>query len=340
MKKVSIVGGGLSGLSLGIYLRKLGVPVVLYEAGKYPKHKVCGEFICGVKETILYEMGLDVVIDNSLNHHTMEWAMGDEVVLRDDLPMVAYGLSRYTLDEVLSEQFKELGGELRLGERMPADSMEKEGVVRGVGKKKSTGKQQWVGLKIHATEATDVSGLEMHVGYSGYIGLCEVEDQRVNCCGLFELDRSIRGGDILKAYLRKNGLNDLVARMDTWRFDEASFSSTAGFKFGVQDQQDDFCIGDAAYLIPPFTGNGMSMAIESAYLAGQLLERYSKGQTAWAQCRLQYQKHIRSRFQKRMALAMTLHPLLFNKTGISLISLSARMGVLPFPFLFNQLRTP
>ena len=42
MKAVTIIGGGLSGLCLGIGLRQRGVPVRIIEAGTYPRHKVCG----------------------------------------------------------------------------------------------------------------------------------------------------------------------------------------------------------------------------------------------------------------------------------------------------------
>jgi 2-polyprenyl-6-methoxyphenol hydroxylase-like FAD-dependent oxidoreductase len=46
-KPITIVGGGLAGLALGIGLRQRGVPVSLWEAGHYPRHRVSGEFICG-----------------------------------------------------------------------------------------------------------------------------------------------------------------------------------------------------------------------------------------------------------------------------------------------------
>jgi 2-polyprenyl-6-methoxyphenol hydroxylase-like FAD-dependent oxidoreductase len=46
-KPITIVGGGLAGLTLGIGLRRRGVPAALWEAGHYPRHRVCGEFICG-----------------------------------------------------------------------------------------------------------------------------------------------------------------------------------------------------------------------------------------------------------------------------------------------------
>ncbi|MFZ9874958.1 MAG: NAD(P)-binding protein, partial [Candidatus Methylacidiphilales bacterium] len=47
MKTVEIVGGGLAGLTLGLCLRQKGVPVDLFEAGTYPRHRVCGEYLSG-----------------------------------------------------------------------------------------------------------------------------------------------------------------------------------------------------------------------------------------------------------------------------------------------------
>ena len=46
-KPIQIVGGGLAGLTLGIALRKKEIPVAIFEAGNYPRHRVCGEFISG-----------------------------------------------------------------------------------------------------------------------------------------------------------------------------------------------------------------------------------------------------------------------------------------------------
>src|SRR5262245_1231910 len=57
-KDIRIVGGGLAGLVLGIGLRRRGVPVHLYEAGGYPRHRVCGEFISGEGLEVLREFEL------------------------------------------------------------------------------------------------------------------------------------------------------------------------------------------------------------------------------------------------------------------------------------------
>ena len=43
---VSIIGGGLAGLSLSIQLAKACYRVILCEKEKYPFHIFCGEYIC------------------------------------------------------------------------------------------------------------------------------------------------------------------------------------------------------------------------------------------------------------------------------------------------------
>ena len=55
---ITIIGGDLTGLSLAIALRKNGIPVILHEAGTYPRHRVCGEFISGVSPATLDTLGI------------------------------------------------------------------------------------------------------------------------------------------------------------------------------------------------------------------------------------------------------------------------------------------
>ena len=57
-KSITIVGGGLAGLTLGIGLRQKGIPVTVWEAGHYPRHRVCGEFISGRGQDVLTRLGL------------------------------------------------------------------------------------------------------------------------------------------------------------------------------------------------------------------------------------------------------------------------------------------
>jgi 2-polyprenyl-6-methoxyphenol hydroxylase-like FAD-dependent oxidoreductase len=57
-RPIQIIGGGLAGLTLGIALRKKEIPATVFEAGNYPRHRVCGEFVSGRGLEILGTLGL------------------------------------------------------------------------------------------------------------------------------------------------------------------------------------------------------------------------------------------------------------------------------------------
>ena len=67
-KVVTIAGGGLAGLSLGIALRQTRTPVILHEAGMYPRHRVCGEFISGVSPAVLETLGIADLVQDAKRH--------------------------------------------------------------------------------------------------------------------------------------------------------------------------------------------------------------------------------------------------------------------------------
>jgi len=64
-QRVQIIGGGLAGLTLGIGLRQHDVPVTIIEAGHYPRHRVCGEFISGAGLQSLARLGLRQKLDQA-----------------------------------------------------------------------------------------------------------------------------------------------------------------------------------------------------------------------------------------------------------------------------------
>jgi flavin-dependent dehydrogenase len=334
MREIEIIGGGLSGLSLGLSLRRREVPVRIIESGHYPRHKVCGEFVCGVSNAVLDDMGLTDVFSNARRHRDLKWWIGNDLVLQDKLPEEAIGLSRYRMDADLAKLFQSVGGNLVTAKR--AGKEDADGRVWAAGKRKRGGR--WIGLKVHA-RGLNLEGLEMHVGRRGYLGLSGIEDGRVNCCGLFRLNKEVDRKNILASYLKMNELDQLYEKFCHWDIDESSFSATAGFSLGAQQSQGAFCVGDASLLIPPFTGNGMSMAIESSWLATPWLEKFSRGELEWLDACSGYASSCDEYFGKRMRLAGGLHPLLFNGAGRSLLKWSALSGLLPFGFLFKQLRS-
>ncbi len=114
-KDVVIAGGGLSGLALGLLLRREGVPVTIIEAGEYPRHRVCGEFISGRGLDVLDRIGLleEVKKAGGRLAGTVLLFAESERTIEFELPRPACCISRYRLDALLARQFEALGGILK-----------------------------------------------------------------------------------------------------------------------------------------------------------------------------------------------------------------------------------
>ena len=114
---IHIIGGGLAGLSLAIGLRRHEVPVVVYEAGNYPRHRVCGEFILGVSDADLTLLGIEDCVADAQRHRQCAWFAGNDQVALRSMPMAARAISRFELDQRLANHATQLGVEIRCGTR-------------------------------------------------------------------------------------------------------------------------------------------------------------------------------------------------------------------------------
>jgi 2-polyprenyl-6-methoxyphenol hydroxylase-like FAD-dependent oxidoreductase len=247
------------------------------------------------------------------------------------------GISRYRLDERLKERVVELGGVVVARSRQARKKS--EGLVWAAGRVPRRG--SWIGLKAHYHGLTVAADLEMHLGADGYAGLARVEDGRVNVCGLFRVDRTLagQGSELLDGYLRAGGNQVLADRLREAAIDVESFCAVAGFELGRQHAGQELCaIGDAESMIPPFTGNGMSMAFQAAELALDPLERWSRGGCSWDACVAEIREGLRRRFRRRLAAARALHPLLLRRGGRDVIESIAVAGLLPFRPLLSLVR--
>ncbi|YCM45545.1 FAD-dependent monooxygenase [Verrucomicrobiaceae bacterium 227] len=337
MKEITIAGGGLAGLSLGIALSRRGVPVVIREAGSYPRHRVCGEFINGVTHETLVKLGIDSLFRDALRHEWTGWWMGSTKILEARLPTPALGMSRWKMDERLRVEFENSGGELRTNDR--ARRVPAAGLVWTAGRRLDK-ESSLLGLKAHF-EGVELGGaLEMHLGEGSYVGLTPImaDGSRVNVCGLFRSYSHVKGGNSLIEALRKSGLEDLADRLASARMDPKSLTGISGIGLGRQQVDEGLCsLGDAERMIPPFTGNGMSMAFESAECALEPLLAFANDKLKWERTRIEIAKALEERFRSRVRLALVLHRCLMSKAGRVTLSAAARAGVLPFAWLHRRL---
>ena len=334
---LTIAGGGLAGLSLAVALRMRGVPVTVLEAGFYPRHRVCGEFISGVSMETLEFLGIADLFDDAKRHRTLCWSEGGHIIHKDKLTEAALGISRYQLDDRLQQRLLELGGTLITGHRARPSSA--EGHVWAAGRKARQGR--WIGLKAHVRGLDLSADLEMHSGSNGYAGLAGVEDGWVNVCGLFHIDRSLeaKGTELLPAYLEAGGNVHLADRLRHCQWRKGSFSAVAGFELGRQKTMPGILsIGDAESMIPPFTGNGMSMAFQAAETACMPLASWSAGDISWQQAANDVRAALARRFKKRLGAAMLFHKVLFHDAGRSVLQTLSSADLLPFRPMLSLVR--
>jgi menaquinone-9 beta-reductase len=338
IRPIEIIGGGLAGLSLGLALRRREVPVTVFEAGDYPRHRVCGEFIAGLSPRTVEKLGLGPFLQDAPRHRDVAWFHRDGLVRVERLPSPAIGLSRYELDARLARAFVEVGGDLRTHMRA-TDVSPKDGRVFATGRR--PGRSPWLGLKIHVRKWQSLRGLEMHLGDHAYVGTSAVEGGEVNICGLFRrLPIRAHGADLLIAYLNASGLAALASRVAAAEPDPASFCAIAAFSFDHRvPRRGQPSVGDACAVIPPFTGNGMAMAFQSAEAAVEPLAAYAHGETAWTEACRVIRSSLGRQFRLRLASAGLIHPYLFNpRRQFWLVALS-RARLLPLRPIYAMLHS-
>lgn len=338
LRPITVIGGGLAGLSLALALQRRGVPVTLCEAGRYPRAKVCGEFIAGLDDATSRALDLAPLLEAQRQHHVASWHGRDGLMFRHRLLRPAIGVSRQSLDTRLADEFRAAGGDLRERTRVERNAPS-PGTVVACGRPRRAG--GWFGLKLHVRHLPLDADLELHLGHHAYVGLAGVEDGRVNVCGLFA-PRPGGGGPpdaALDRSLRMSGLTRLADRLANAVICEDARAAVAGVHFGYTQNHaaSVLALGDAFAAIPPFTGHGMAMALQSAAIALDPLLAWSHGDAEWAATTRRVRRQLHRKFALRLALAQTLHPWLLAPRGQSLIARLHAHRVLPLRWLNHAL---
>lgn len=341
MKPIQIAGGGLAGLSLARMLARNDVPVTLYEKSSYPRHKVCGEFITGLRLEVREALDLNPILDGSLEHRSSAWFFRQHKLFTRELPQVAIGISRWELDRRLVDAARDDGVEVveGLGVRSFPEWEQEEGWIdtAGVSRGKATSSKAsgWIGLKIHCEDYSMDSDLELHLGERAYAGMSRVEKGRTNICMLLHASACApKERRSIESALDAVGLSHLARRLEGAKVLDETRSSTAGVAMSrSRSSGKAIVLGDGLGMIPPFTGHGMSMAFESAAIALDPLLNYCRGLSDWKDTRMTTAQRLSEARNRKLRWASRLHPFLLNPI---LQRMSAAGSKLPF-FPWRQL---
>lgn len=304
-----IVGAGPAGTAAAISLAQRGYDMLVLERSRFPREKLCGEFVTpecfDVFDRLNVTSAIEAAGGASIAEMAFLTAKGDSLVI----PMQwmsgrregALGLSRAKMDHILMLRAKEAGatiieqfpakGEMRIeGSNVALSGLDREGerqtfrarvVVDASGRSValSSGASQRAGkkgrryaLKAHLRGVEMDGRGELYFFDSGYGGLVRIESGLANLCFITTKER------IKQSEGDKQRLLDLTLRTNPaarQRLAEASVEgawlATGPLEFGrrAHARAGVIAIGDAAGMIDPFTGTGILLALSSGELAAQ-----------------------------------------------------------------------
>jgi flavin-dependent dehydrogenase len=105
MADVLIAGGGLAGSALAILLGRRGLRVKLFECGRFPKEKACGEGLMPAGVAVLNRLGVAQAVGGAafcgVRYHVRNQIAEGKFPDTAGLPVFGYGQRRKHLDQVL-----------------------------------------------------------------------------------------------------------------------------------------------------------------------------------------------------------------------------------------------
>lgn len=300
-KQIIIVGGGLAGLTAAIHLSKIGFGVAVIEKNHYPKHKVCGEYVSNEVLPYLDWLNINISELHPAAITKIIFSTSKGKTIQGQLPLGGFGISRYALDNFLYGKAKANGCEFIhqtvenitfTDDRFTVDlsegnPIEADFVVGAFGKRSNIDlkmhrdfvehKSPWLAVKAHYEGEFPEDTVGLHNFRGGYCGVSKVEDDKINVCYLadyktFKNYKNIE--DYQHEVVTKNPNLKSIFENAKPVFDKPLTISQISFekKNAVEDHI--LMIGDSVGMIHPLCGNGMAMAIHSAKIVSELLEKF------------------------------------------------------------------
>ena len=225
------------------------------------------------------------------------------------LPLGGFGISRYRLDHVLSGIAKQAGvvlyEETRVNEirflnevftiETSKGDLRAKVVVASYGKRsnldvkwkrpfilaKKNKLNNYIGIKYHVRYDFPIDLIALHNFKKGYCGISKVEDDRYCLCYLTNADNLKNSGNDIKkmekTILSANPHLKKIFEGSEMLMKEPVIISQISFdkKNLVEDHV--LMVGDAAGMITPLCGNGMSMALHAGKIAAEQVKEFLHG---------------------------------------------------------------
>jgi flavin-dependent dehydrogenase len=305
---VVVVGAGPAGASAAIVLARGGRRALVLEKDRFPRPKVCGEFLSSDAVSSLEKLGVLAAVERAgperIERGSLHWPRGRSASF--DLPAPAYGLSRQVLDDLVARAAAAAGADTRFDARVLSVEADDTGAFR-VRFTRNQAEQEvraryvigawgrWDALDRRLDRGFQRSG-SRYFGWSrdydgdtsalagqvrlfffagGYCGLSRVEGGRVNLAGIVS-ERVLRGQkrvwDGVLAHARRSN-RTLDADLSPLAPGPTGYLGAGPVYFTAKPPVEEGILmaGDAAGVIDPFSGEGQAAALASGTLAGETI---------------------------------------------------------------------
>jgi flavin-dependent dehydrogenase len=344
----AVVGAGPAGSSAATVLAEAGRRVLLLEKDRFPRPKVCGEFLSADALGSLRRIGaLETVESHTperIGRGSIHPPQGPHVSFK--LPSPAMGLSRLVFDDLLARRAAQAGAEVRFGWRAAAIERDPHGfrvrasaggsevelqartvvgawgrwdsLDRSLERRFISARRRFLGWsRDYGGETTRLAGqVRLYLFPGGYCGLSRVEGGTVNLAGVVSEETFRRAGAGWEGVCRHaGGANpSLAADLAALEPGPTGFLGTGPVYFTAKPPVENgiLMVGDAAGVIDSFSGEGQAAALASGILAGETTAEGLFKELSTEDIARLYAKAWRARFSRRFRWSSALRLLVLN----------------------------
>jgi menaquinone-9 beta-reductase len=330
--QVAVIGGGLAGLSLAIQAADAGYSVVLFEKESYPFRKVCGEYISMESYDFLQRLGVPLVQLNIAKINRLQLSDMSGRLYDFDLPLGGFGISRYKLDDCLYNIALQKGVQVFTETKVSSIDLEDnrftvttssgnittERAAGAFGKRsnldvkwkrpfvlqKKDKLNNYIGVKYHIRYQHPVNTIALHNFSNGYCGMSAIEDGKSCLCYLTTAANLQTNSNSIskmeKQVLQQNPQLQRIFSKAEFLYSEPLTISQVSFNKKAQVENGVLMLGDAAGMITPLCGNGMSMALHGSKLAFESIHPFLQQKITRTQMEAAYTKQWQQQFASRL----------------------------------------
>jgi menaquinone-9 beta-reductase len=317
---LAIIGGGPAGCAAAIVAARKGARVLLLERTRFPRHKVCGEFVSAESLGLLQDL-----LTNDFRHLlTRAPRISNSRIFLDDsmlearIDPPAASIARFDLDAALWETCCVEGVETHAETVVKSiegngpfqitggnQVFEAEVVINASGRWSSftspevrarNSKEKWIGIKAHFYEGFAAPSTDLYFFDGGYCGVQPVSTaangsgSRINACAMVRADVANTLSEVLRLHPA------LQERSRTWKpMIETVSTSPLVFHKPEPVQNTMLQVGDAAAFVDPFVGDGISLALRSGALAAECLQCFFRRERSLQQAAVLYSDTYKER---------------------------------------------